>query len=283
MTYGIKMMIWAGLTFAFMNVFIKLTPGIPSSEIVFFRAIISLILSAVILKRKRMSFWGNNRKVLILRGLFGTMALVMFFYSLHKLPLAAAMVVHYLSPIFTAVIAHFYLREKLKWVQVLFFSISFAGILLMKQVDERLQWFPVLAGVGGALFSGAAYNCIRKLKFTENSNVIIFYFPFLAVPITLAIVLITGNWVWPSVKEYGYLVIIGVLTQIAQHFLTKAYQSEMANKVAAVSNLGVIYGLVLGYLIFNDVFNVWSILGMALVVIGVVLNLYFDKQKSPKI
>ena len=79
MTYGIRMMIWAGLTFAMMNVAVKLLPGIPSAEIVFFRAMVSLVLSAYFVRRKRIPYFGNNKRVLLLRGLFGTTALMLFF------------------------------------------------------------------------------------------------------------------------------------------------------------------------------------------------------------
>jgi drug/metabolite transporter (DMT)-like permease len=274
------MMIWAGVTFAAMNIAVKLLPGIPSSEIVFFRALVSLILSAYFVKRKKISFWGNNRKVLLLRGLFGTTALMCFFYTLQVMPLASAMVIHYLSPIFTALIAHFFLKERLKFHQLFFFAISFAGVVIMKGVDARLEWMDVLTGVIAALLSGAAYNCIRKLKFTEDSQVIIFYFPMVAVPITLTYTLLGPGWVWPNGQELALLLLIGVLTQIAQYLLTRAYQSEVARKVAAVSNIGIIYALVVGVVFFHETFKPLAIVGMVLVILGVVLNVMGRKREA---
>lgn len=280
MSYGVRMMIWAGVTFAAMNIAVKLLPGIPSSEIVFFRALVSLILSAYFVKRKKISFWGNNRKVLLLRGLFGTTALMCFFYTLQVMPLASAMVIHYLSPIFTALIAHFFLKERLKFHQLFFFAISFAGVVIMKGVDARLEWMDVLTGVIAALLSGAAYNCIRKLKFTEDSQVIIFYFPMVAVPITLTYTLLGPGWVWPNGQELALLLLIGVLTQIAQYLLTRAYQSEVARKVAAVSNIGIIYALVVGVVFFHETFKPLAIVGMVLVILGVVLNVMGRKREA---
>lgn len=277
------MMIWAGLTFAMMNVAVKLLPSIPSSEIVFFRAMVSLILSAFFVYRKRIPFFGNNKKVLILRGVFGTTALMLFFYTLHVLPLASAMVIHYLSPIFTALIAHYFLGEKLRLSQLFFFLVSFAGIVIMKGFDERLEWTDLAAGVAAALLSGAAYNCIRKLKFSEDSQVIILYFPMVAFPITLGYTILGPGWVWPTMSELGLLITIGVLTQIAQYFLTRAYQSEMANKVAAVSNLGIIYAFVIGYFMFSETFSVATVIGMLLVIAGVVLNVLFPEKHSKEV
>jgi len=280
MTYGIRMMIWAGLTFAMMNVAVKLVPNIPSSEVVFFRALVSFVLSAVIVRKKKLNFLGNNRRVLLMRGLFGTTALMLYFYTLQEMKLGAAMTIHYLTPIFTALIAHFLLKERLRPIQLLFFAISFAGVVLLKREETNLLWLDVSAGVVAALFSGAAYNCIRKLKFTEDSNVIILYFPMVALPITFIYTLALPGWVWPSQHELGLLILIGILTQIAQYFLTRAYQSEVANKVAAVSNLGVVYALVIGYLFFDESFSVWSIVGMLMVVSGVVLNVKTKLQRK---
>lgn len=272
MSYGIRMMILAGLTFAALNVGVKLLPGIPVAEIVFFRAMVSVVLSLGILRKNKVPIFGINHKILILRGLFGTVALLLFFYTLQVMPLATSMVIHYLSPIFTAVIAHFILKERLRSRQFLYFAISFAGILIMKGFDVRVSWWDVLAGVGAAFFSGAAYNCIRKLKFTEDSHVIILYFPMIALPITAIYLSLTSAWVIPSTYELILLIIVGILTQIAQYFLTRAFQAEEANKVAAVSNLGIIYALLIGLWVFNETFQPLSVIGMLLVVGGVLLN-----------
>jgi len=274
------MMLAAVLTFSIMNVLVKMLPHLPAVEIVFFRALVSLILSLAVLYRKKLNVWGTNRKILLLRGLFGTSALILFFYTLQVMPLASAMVVHYTSPIFTALIASWFLGEKMRKLQYLFLLISFGGILLVKGFDSRVEWIDVAAGVGAALLSGAAYNCIRKLKFTEDSHVIIFYFPLIAMPSTLLLSMFVFGWVWPSIWDLLLLLAIGVLTQIAQIFLTKAYQSEEANTVAAVTNFGIVYALGMGWLFFDEGFS-WKVLGgMALVIFGVVLNLGMKKRVS---
>ena len=131
----------------------------------------------------------------------------------------------------------------------------------------------MIAVIATALLSGAAYNCIRWLKFSEDSHVIIFYFPLIAMPSTLLLSLFVFGWVWPSWIDLLLLLAIGVLTQIAQIFLTKAYQSEEANKVAAITNFGIIYALSMGWLFFDEGFSLKVIGGMALVIVGVLLNM----------
>ena len=106
---------------------------------------------------------GNNKKVLLMRGIFGTTALLMFFYTLQNIPLASAVTLQYLSPIFTALFAAIFLKEKMQIRQWLYFGISFAGVALIKGFDERIS---DLYAHGHLLrhVLGMAYTCIRQLK-----------------------------------------------------------------------------------------------------------------------
>ena len=96
---GVRYAMIATLFFSLMQVFVKYIHRLPSEEIVFFRAIIALIISFVMIKQKGLKPLGNNRKLLIMRGLVGSAALLLFFYSIKNIPLATAVVLQYLSPI----------------------------------------------------------------------------------------------------------------------------------------------------------------------------------------
>ncbi len=76
MTKGVWFMLIATLVFSMMNVAVKLLPHIPAVEIVFFRSVVSLVLSLGILKARKVPIWGKNHKLLILRGASGAMALI---------------------------------------------------------------------------------------------------------------------------------------------------------------------------------------------------------------
>ena len=111
--------------FSLMQVFVKLLKGLPVFEIVFFRALVAFIICFVLILKNKIAPLGKNRKILFLRGLFGTLALFCFFTTLHHLPLANAAVIHYLSPLFTSFFSIFILKERLKTIQWFFFSCLF--------------------------------------------------------------------------------------------------------------------------------------------------------------
>jgi drug/metabolite transporter (DMT)-like permease len=273
---GMGFMLLATLLFTCMNVLVKLVPHIPAIEIIFFRSVISLVMSYVALQSQKVPVLGNNKKLLLARGATGALALVCYFITLQNIPLASAVTLQYLSPVFTTVLGIYLVKEKVKPLQFLFFGLAFGGVLIMKGFDPRVNTLYLFLGVGAGFFAGLAYNIIRKLNTTEHPLVIVFYFPLVTIPLTLWYVI--SNWVQPAGIEWAYLVLIGILTQFAQYFMTKAYQLEELSKVASLNYIGIIYALGFGYILFDETFHPLTYIGMMLVLAGVILNLQYKRR-----
>jgi len=275
---GVIYMLLASFIFTLMKVFVKLIPHIPAIEIILFRSIISFFISLYFLRRQRVSVWGNNRLVLLGRGVAGAIALVTYFSLLQQIPLATASTLQYLSPIFTTVIGIFLVGEKTKPVQFLFFALSFVGILVIQGFDPRISSMHLAMGILASLFMGLAYNFIRKLKNSEHPLVIIFYFPLVMLPISA--VWSSFIWVQPTGWDWLVLIAVGLCTQVAQFLMTKSYQQEELNKVSILSYISIIYSLTFGYFIFDETYD-WIIYGgMALVLSGVILNVLLKNRAA---
>lgn len=270
----------ASLLFAVMNVIVKELKHIPVAQIVFMRSLVMFIMVSVLLKRRKIHALGKKRGLLIARGLFGTLGIAFFFYTLHHMPLASAVTVHYLTPIFTVLLAFIIGSDRLKPIQWLFFLLCFAGIYLIKGFDARVDSLSLLIGVAGTIGAAAAYNIIGVIRESEHYLVIMFYFPLVTLPLVIVYMLLTGDFVWASAMDWLYLSLIGFLTYGAQYFLTRSYQSGQMNKVSIISYLGVVYALVFGYFLFDEWYNLPSLGGVALVIGGVILNLIYGRRKS---
>jgi len=271
-------MILAIFFFSLMNLCVKFVSHIPAVEVVFFRSVVSFVISGVILLHQGVSLLGTNRKVLIIRGLTGTIALVTYFITLQNIPLAGAVTIHYIAPIFTSLLGILIVKERVSRWQYLFFLMSFMGIIVIQGVDTRISLGYTLLGIFGAVFTGLAYNMIRKLKQSEHPLVIIFYFPLVSIPITGIISLF--NWVTPQGWDWLLLLFVGVLTQLGQFYLTKSYQSEELSKVSVISYIGIIFALCYGFIFFDEHYKFSAYLGMVLVLLGVVLNLWYKSRKQ---
>ena len=129
-----------------------------------------------------------------------------------------------------------------------------------------------------ACFSGLAYNCIRLLRSTEHPLVVVFYFPLVASPIMG--VLSFFEWVSPQGVDWLYLLILGVVTQVAQIFMTKGIQSDVAGNIMTYKYVGVLFAFVYGYFFFGEIYSLMSLFGIFLLLSGVILNIVFKYRQK---
>jgi len=274
---GSRHMLLATFFFSLMNVFIKAAGHLPIWELVFFRCGISALISFIEIKRQRIDWKGSNRKLLILRGVFGTTALFMYFTTLANMSLGTAVTIQYLSPVFTTIIAIFILKEKVRPVEWVFFLISFSGVYVMKGFDDTAELKYIIIGVCSAVFSGLAYNMVRSLRGKEHPTVVVLHFQLIgAMAGTLFSI---PSWVMPQGWDWFFLLMTGITTQLGQVNMTKALQKEAMAKVTILNYLGVIYAIVLGYFIFSEAYTLATIGGIILVIGGVIMSIAARQSK----
>jgi drug/metabolite transporter (DMT)-like permease len=292
---GILYIVISGLSFLVVNFFVKimgagpqqeLFPGIqqyPGHELVLARSIISFSLSFYVIKKRRLPLFGNNKKWLLIRGTSGMIALTMFFYTLHHLPLAIASTVQYLAPVFTVIFALLLLGEKVRWVQWYLIGISFVGVFLIGMTNfisgepsQQIDYSWLLLGIISAAFSGIAYTAIRKLKGTDTPINIVIYFPMISIPVMA--IWSCFEFTMPRGIEWLFLLVIGIFTQIAQVMLTKALHEGSASLITPFQYLGAIYAALIGLFIFDERLSWVVYTGIACVLAGVILNAVSERQ-----
>ncbi|MEZ5347142.1 MAG: DMT family transporter [Pyrinomonadaceae bacterium] len=274
---GVTQMFLATFSFFMANVFVKQLPNIHVMEIVFFRCAIAGFFCGFALRKANVSWKGNNKTFLIMRGVAGTGALALFFLTLHNIPLASATTIQYLSPIFTAFIAIFFLREEVKILQWFFYALAFGGVLLIKNFDPQVSLFYLILGILSAFGSGVAYNLVRRLKDTEHPLVIIMYFQIVGVAASIPVMLFV--WKTPAGIEWVYLFLVGIASLLGQIFLTNAFAREKAASVAIIVYSGLIYAISVGWIVYDEVPGLFSFAGMLLVVIGVMASVIYGKRR----
>lgn len=299
MNKGILFIILSGLSFLIVNFFVKilgagpnqeLFPGLqkfPAHELVLARSIVSFTISYYIIKRRGLPVLGFNRKWLLIRGVSGMIALTIFFYSIHYLPLAIAATIQYLAPIFTVVFAMFILGERIKKLQWFFILLAFVGVgligfnnLLAADQHENINYLWFGLGILSAAFSGIAYTAIIKLKETDTPINIVIYFPMLSLPIMTVWCLY--EFTMPVGIEWLILLIIGIFTQIAQVLMTRALHEGSAGLITPFQYLGAIYAALVGFFIFDERLSWIVYVGIVLILIGVVVNAVLRSYKNGK-
>ena len=204
---GIRFLIGSGLAFSLMSVCVKAIGGrIPISELVFARATISIIITRFFLYKNKINPWGYQKRLLIIRGLLGTVALFCIFKALTILPIATATVIQYIYPTFTVISAYIILKEFISKRIVYSIIIGWIGILLVSQpefttnsnVQETI--LAIIIAIFGALMTSLAYICVRKLSSREHPLVIIYYFPLVSIPLSIPFVI--NDFVLPTGTDW---------------------------------------------------------------------------------
>ena len=259
-----------------MTVFVKIAAQqLETIQIVFIRGVITLLFTWVMVKRKKVYLWGKNHKILILRGITGTVALFFVYESIQRFPLPEATVIQYLYPIFTVLIASLLLSEHAG--NKLYFAIflGFIGIYMILgfpfiNSDPYPDATNLIIAITGALLTGCAYVFVRMASnMKESPYVIMFYFPLFTVPLSSPYAYAT--WVSPSINIWIVLILIGICTQLGQTFLTFGYRLLPASKAAPTSYVQVPFSALAGAVIFYENISYNFILGSIIIFFAIFL------------
>ena len=269
------------LAFSLANVIVKQISHIPAMEVVFFRCLFASSFCFIGLYRAGADWKGSHRGLLLARGIFGTTALYFFFITIQNTPLASAMTIQYLSPIFTSVIAIVILSEKVKAMQWLFYALAFSGVLLIEQFDPTITPFYVAIGILSAFCSGVAYNLVRRMREQEHPLTVVLHFQLVGV--VAGFISLFFTWKMPQGWDWVWLFLIGVFSQLGQIFLTNALQRERAAGVAIINYSGLVYAIFFGFFVFGEPLFPVTLLGMMLVVCGVLLSILYSKRENRRL
>lgn len=281
---GIFYMLSASFLFAVMGGFVKeLSNTMSAMEITFFRNIIGVIFISLSFFKFPLRQIGGKPILLLFRGLAGFFSLAAFFYILAFIPLGQAAVYNKISPIFVAIFAYIFLKEKLSSYAIVAVIIGFIGVVLVAKPQNFIfgiyDILGLLSGIGAAL----AYTSIRELrKYYETRAIAL---SFMAVGSVGPIVFMTisyllnirdddflfSRFVIPTLYQWYLVVGVGASATISQLLMTKAYSLSKAGIIGAISYSNIVFAIIIGVILGDKLPDIITILGIILVIISGIL------------
>lgn len=268
---GVLYMTASAFGFSAMAMLVKLaSPRLPTGEIVFARAVVTLVLSYVMVRREGLSPRGKQPLPLMLRGLLGFGGLTGYYIAIARLPLADATTLQNATPMITSVLAWWLLDETIGWPTAIAIACGIGGVvLIVRPTGTGLDPVGVGAALSAVMCSSFAYVTVRKLVQTEHPLVIVFYFPLVATPLALPWML--TSFVVPEPIDLLLLVSIGAATQVGQVFLTRGLAVERVSRASSIGYLQVAFAMVWQLAVFGEVPTAWTIGGASLILGGTLL------------
>lgn len=279
---GVYYMIVASALFAFVGAFAKiLSESLPSIEVVFFRNIVGLILIIFALKKRPIVQVGGRFWLLFFRGLAGIISIIGFFYNIAHMGLGEAFTFSKTAPIFIALIAAMFLKERLSIQAWLAIFMGFVGILLIIQPQIGFTKTDLMGLING-FFAALAYTSMYELKKFYDTRVIVLSFvavgtlvPFLfmvaahILNIPSELDFAFSKFILPDFMAWIFIVLMGIFGVLYQMYLTKAFSvSKKAGSIAAVGYCDVIFSMVIGFAMGDALPNFIAFLGIMLVIIS---------------
>jgi drug/metabolite transporter (DMT)-like permease len=268
---GFLYMFMSICAFSLMDVLVKWSVTYPIGQVLFFRGFFGIVFYFFVIPRERLhNFYKTKRPGLhLLRCVSGLIALVAIFIALRELPLATVVSISFAAPIFTTIFSIFLLSEKVGIFRWLAVFIGFVGILVITQPgvsDLNIYYiFPIIFCLG---LSYVAIT-IRQLSTTEPVWLISFYF---SLSITLlSFLTIPQGWVIPSYNDLCLLSLIGIFGGVANLWLSQSYKFSEVSLVTPLKYLALVFAIIFGYFIWDEIPTVKTLLGAFLVIISTLI------------
>ena len=274
-------MIVAGLLFGLMGVFVKLgAPYFSSAELVFYRSIIGLVVIFGIVRAQGLSLATPHVASHLWRGLSGFLALMLFFYAISALPLAAAITLNYTSPLFLALLLTLWLKENPHWRLIGAILLGFLGVILLLRPSLHPEQIKGgLMGLASGFLAGFAYLNVKQLgAMGEPEWRVVFYFTLFST---------IGAGAWMLLHEFHavswqtlpILIGLGTTATLAQLAMTRAYRIGNTLVVASLAYTTVIFASLFGILFWHEWLSPLSWLGIGLIVSSGVLSAFWCPSK----
>ena len=268
---GFLYMFMSVCAFSIMDLIVKWSDSYPLGQVLFFRGFFGLVIYFFLIPRERLkNFYYTKRAGLhFLRCLFGLIALISIFIALRNLPLATVVSISFAAPIFTTIFSIFLLTEKVGFYRWLAVIVGFIGIVIISEPgfsSLNLYFiFPIIFCLGLSYVAIA----IRQLSTTEPVWLIALNFS--AAITIVSFFTIPFGWIMPNLNDLILLSFIGIIGGFANLWESQSYKFSEVSLVTPLKYLALVFAIIFGYFIWNEIPSIKTLVGALLVIISSII------------
>jgi drug/metabolite transporter (DMT)-like permease len=281
---GIAFMMGATLLFAICQALSKWEVASYSfAEVLFFRAFGSLIIcSILILPRRGLGVFHTQRLgAHAARNALQTTSQSLMLIALSMMPLAGAVAINFSSPLFAAVLAAIFLREKIGGARAVALVVGFLGVLLVASPGASSFNIGAIFAIANAAAYGSLMTMVRGMSATESAETLTMYqMVFLTAFFALALP-IFGFATPKTGTDWLILFANGILNGIGQYWWTRALSLAPPAALGPYYYFLLVWAMILGFLMWGDVPTLMLIAGSAIVVGSGLFLLWHESGKKP--
>ena len=286
-TRAILCVLGSSASFAVAAALVKaVSPAIPIIEIMLFRSLFALVALLPFIRGAGGLNALRTRHPVghILRTIAGFAGMIGSFYGYAHLPLAMVTALGFAMPVFLSILSVPLLGERVNAGRVASVAAGLVGVLIVLRpwrAEGVIEFGPALVVVGGVVAWAAAMVSIRRMGQAGERNITIVLWFAIATTLVSAVATIPV-WITPSPMMWLALIGVGVISGAAQLLMTEGYRSGEATMLAPFEYGAIIYTVLLGWLIWDEVPGIWEATGISFLIAAGLLTWWRESvRRSP--
>lgn len=272
---GVLWMLASGLCFVAVTGIVRyLGTDLPAAQSAFLRFGWGLVLLAPILPRllRRARFAGfppGAAGLFLLRALFHTLAVVLWFYAMARLPVAEVTAIGYLNPVCVTIGGALIFGEAMAGRRVLATLAALLGALVILRPGLREISAGHLAQLGAAMCFAGSYLCVKRLSAFADAGLIV---ALMTASVALGL-LPFALWVWVPVSlvQLGWIALVALFATFGHYCMTRAFVAAPLSVTQPVTFLNLVWATTLGVAVFGESVDPYVLLGGGIIIVAISL------------
>ena len=250
--------------------------------IVFFRTFFGFLIISVIV-----AFYGfkhvstNQISFHFLRNSIHYLGVVAWIMGVGLIPLAQVFALEFSVPIWVAILATLFLKEKITTGKLIAIVLGFVGVLIILQPGIIGIEYGSIVVLFAAFSFSIVHVCTKFLSQKDNASTILFIMFSMQLPVSLILAFIF--WTMPSWEDLPWLIFVGITALSGHYTLTRALMLADATVILPIDFLRMPLIAILGYFIYSEPFSVYIFIGAILIFGGNYFNIYMEKRNMDRL
>ncbi|PWE28213.1 DMT family transporter [Pararhodobacter marinus] len=267
---GVLYMLGAGLCFVALTAGVKVLGGtIPAAQSAFLRYALGLIfVLPAIGTLRRISLPSRVWWAFGWRGVVHSLAVLLWFFAMTRIPLAEVSAMGYLNPIWITIGAALFLGEGLKLRRIMAIIVAIAGAMVILRPGMRALDLGHFAMLATSLGFGISYLMAKPLSALAPPSIVV---GMLSLTVTIGLApFALAVWVPVSWEQLGLLFLIASVATGAHFLMTMAFVAAPITVTQPVTALQLVWAVALGAIFFGEPVDPYVVAGGVMVVAAVI-------------
>ncbi len=280
---GVFWMVVTGLMFVAVTAIVKYVgDDVPPAQAAFLRYLLGLVFIIPMIRpilRARLDL--RQVKLFGIRGVVHTVAVMLWFFAMTDITIAEVTAMNYLSPVYVTLGAALFLGERLAARRIIAVGVALIGALIILRPGFREVEPGHVAMLFTALFFAAGYLIAKQMSGEVSAAVIV---GMLSVTVTIGLAPFAAVvWVTPTWEQLGWLFLVACFATAGHYTMTLAFVAAPLTVTQPVTFLQLVWASLLGYFVFSEGIDVWTILGGTVILGSVVFITFREAQLKRRV